>query len=67
MTLMRGCSLNELVFQPAKNMIASGYTMYGASTMMVIATTDGVNGYTLDTGIGEFILTHPSMSIPQVI
>ena len=46
-------------------MIASGYAMYGASTMLVFATEDGVDGFTLDTGIGEFILTLPRMAVPN--
>eukprot|EP00288_Rhodomonas_lens_P015482 CAMPEP_0177707118 /NCGR_PEP_ID=MMETSP0484_2-20121128/9581_1 /TAXON_ID=354590 /ORGANISM="Rhodomonas lens, Strain RHODO" /LENGTH=341 /DNA_ID=CAMNT_0019218611 /DNA_START=91 /DNA_END=1116 /DNA_ORIENTATION=+ len=53
------------VLQPAKNLIASGYTMYGASTVLVMAIKgDGVNGFTLDTGSGEFVLTHKNMRIP---
>jgi fructose-1,6-bisphosphatase I len=32
--------------------------------MMVLTTGNGVNGFTLDQNIGEFILTHPNMSIP---
>jgi len=31
---------------------------------MVMTTGKGVNGYTLDTEIGEFILTHPDVSAP---
>ena len=54
------------VLQPAKNLVAAGYAMYGASTILVLATkATGVNGFTLDTGIGEFIMTHPNMTIPQ--
>jgi hypothetical protein len=33
--------------------------------MLILATGHEVNGFTLDTSIGEFILTHPRMSIPQ--
>lgn len=32
--------------------------------MMVLTTGNGVNGFTLDQNIGEFILTHPNMTIP---
>ena len=38
---------------------------YGASTMLVLAAEQEVNGFTLDTSIGEFILTHPHITIPQ--
>jgi fructose-1,6-bisphosphatase I len=33
--------------------------------MMVLTTGHGVNGFTLDQDIGEFILTHPTMRIPE--
>ena len=33
--------------------------------MMVLTTGHGVNGFTLDQDIGEFILTHPNMAIPE--
>jgi fructose-1,6-bisphosphatase I len=37
--------------------------LYGTSTMLVLTTGNGVNGFTLDTDSGEFYLTHPSMQI----
>lgn len=39
--------------------------LYGPSTMMVLTSGHGVNGFTLDREVGEFILTHPNMSIPE--
>jgi len=53
------------VLQPGRNMVAAGYCMYGSSSNLVISTGNGVNGYTLDNGIGEFILTHPDIRIPS--
>ena len=50
--------------QPGTQQVAAGYALYGPSTMMVITTGNGVNGFTLDQNIGEFILTHPRMQIP---
>ncbi len=42
------------------------FTMYGASAQLVITMKGGtVNGFTLDTSFGEFILTHPNMRIPK--
>jgi fructose-1,6-bisphosphatase I len=32
--------------------------------MLVLTSGHGVNGFTLDRDIGEFILTHPNMTIP---
>ena len=43
-------------------MIAAGYCTYGSCSTLVLTTGQGVNGYTLDTEIGEFILTHPDVS-----
>ncbi len=50
--------------QAGTQQIAAGYALYGPSTMMVLTTGNGVNGFTLDQNIGEFILTHPNMTIP---
>lgn len=44
--------------------VCAGFVLYGPSTMMVLTTGHGVNGFTLDQDIGEFILTHPAMKIP---
>lgn len=37
--------------------------MYGASANLVLTTGHGVNGFTLDSALGEFILTHPNVSV----
>jgi len=50
--------------QPGTQQVCAGYAIYGPSSMMVLTTGNGVNGFTLDQNIGEFILTHPSMQIP---
>jgi len=50
--------------QPGNAMVASGYVLYSASTELVLTTGRGVVGFTLDTTIGEFILTRPSIRIP---
>jgi len=52
------------VLQPGHTMVAAGYTMYGSSANLVLTTGQGVNGYTLDNALGEFILTHPDIKIP---
>ena len=50
--------------QPGVEQVCAGYALYGPSTMMVLTTGNGVNGFTLDQNIGEFILSHPGMTIP---
>lgn len=46
-------------------MVAAGYALYGSATMLVISLGRGVNGFTYDPSIGEFILTDVNMRIPQ--
>ena len=50
--------------QPGTKQVCAGYALYGSSTMLVLTSGHGVNGFTLDRDIGEFVLTHPSMTIP---
>ncbi|MDQ7026032.1 MAG: class 1 fructose-bisphosphatase [Anaerolineae bacterium] len=54
----------EDMLQEGKRLVASGYVIYGSSTMMVYTTGQGVHGFTLDPAIGEFILSHPDIKIP---
>ena len=57
---------NEKDFlQPGTQQVCAGYALYGPSTIMVMSTGHGVNGFTLDHNIGEFILTHSDMKIPE--
>ncbi len=53
------------VLRPGREQIGAGYIVYGAGTLLVLATDQGVNGFTLDPGIGEFFLSHPSIRIPK--
>jgi fructose-1,6-bisphosphatase I len=55
---------DEDIFQPGHKMVAAGYCVFGTACMMVLSTGNGVNGFTLDPSIGEFILTAPNMTIP---
>lgn len=50
--------------QPGTRQICAGYALYGSSTMLVLTTGNGVNGFTLDREVGEFFLTNPDMRIP---
>ncbi len=51
--------------QPGHQQVAAGYVIYGSSTMLVYTTGHGVHGFTLDPSIGEFLLSHPDMKIPE--
>ncbi|EAR21489.1 class 1 fructose-bisphosphatase [Nitrococcus mobilis] len=50
--------------QPGREQVCAGYALYGPSTMLVLTTGNGVDGFTLDPRVGEFILTHPQRRIP---
>lgn len=51
--------------QKGVEQVCAGFVLYGPSTMMILTTGQGVNGFTLDQNIGEFILTHQNMTIPE--
>jgi fructose-1,6-bisphosphatase I len=55
----------EDFMQKGTEQVCAGFCVYGPTTMMIITTGDGVNGFTLDRDVGEFILTHPNMIIPE--
>ncbi|MFW6078478.1 MAG: class 1 fructose-bisphosphatase [Gemmatimonadota bacterium] len=55
----------EDLLQPGRRQVAAGYVVYGSSTMLVYTTGKGVHGFTLDPAIGEFLLSHPDIRIPQ--
>lgn len=53
----------EDALQPGRNFVAAGYALFGSATMVVITTGHGVNGFTLDPSIGEFVLTNPDIKM----
>lgn len=61
----RGKGSLDDCLQPGYKQIASGYVIYGSSTMFVYTTGDGVHGFTLDPSIGEFLLSHENIKIPE--
>ncbi|MFY0605168.1 MAG: class 1 fructose-bisphosphatase [Cyclobacteriaceae bacterium] len=57
---------NEDVLQKGTEQVAAGYILYGSSTMLVYTTGHGVNGFTLEPSLGEFVLSHTNMSCPEL-
>src|SRR5215471_10379175 len=55
----------EDCLQQGSKQVASGYFIYGSSTMMVYTTGNGVHGFTLDPSLGEFLLSHENIKIPS--
>jgi fructose-1,6-bisphosphatase I len=60
-----GPGTKEDVLQPGRKLEAAGYVIYGPSTMLVYSTGTGVHGFTLDPGVGEFLLSHPDIKFPE--
>jgi fructose-1,6-bisphosphatase I len=55
----------EDCLQPGDRQVAAGYVMYGSSAVLVYTTGNGVHGFTLDPSIGEFLLSHRDIRIPE--
>ena len=53
------------VLQKGAEQVAAGYFIYGSSTVMVYSTGNGVHGFTHDPSVGEFLLSHPEIKIPE--
>ncbi len=55
----------QWVLQTGRKQVAAGYVVYGSSTVLVYSAGNGVHGFTLDPGIGSYILTHENIRIPS--
>jgi fructose-1,6-bisphosphatase I len=55
----------EDVLQPGRELVAAGYVLFGPSTIFVYSTGLGVHGFTLDPSVGEFLLSHENIRIPE--
>ena len=53
------------LLKKGKEQVAAVYTVYGSCTMMVVATRENVQGFTLDPADGTFRLTYPNIRIPE--
>jgi fructose-1,6-bisphosphatase I len=60
----RECEEKDFL-QPGNMQIAAGYVIYGSSTMFVFTTGHGVHGFTLDPEVGEYVLSHEGIRIPD--
>ncbi len=56
---------DEDILQTGDEQVAAGYILYGSSTMLVYTTGHGVNGFTYESTLGEYVLSHPNMKIPE--
>ncbi|MAF26753.1 MAG: class 1 fructose-bisphosphatase [Gemmatimonadota bacterium] len=53
------------ILRKGSEQIAGGYILYGASTMLVYTAGDGAHGFTLDPSVGEFLLSHEDIRMPD--
>lgn len=58
-------AVEEDFLQEGSKQVAAGYILYGSSTVLVYSTGRGVYGFTLDTSIGEFCLSHFNIKTPE--
>ncbi|HTH58219.1 MAG TPA: class 1 fructose-bisphosphatase [Cyclobacteriaceae bacterium] len=55
----------EDILQKGEAQVAAGYILYGSSTMLVFTTGFGVNGFTYEPSLGEYVLSHPHLQMPR--
>lgn len=55
---------DDSLLRPGNQQVAAAYVVYGSSTVLVLATKDSVQGFTLDSKSESFALTHPNIKIP---
>ena len=60
-----GEATDEDFLQKGTEIQAAGYVIYGSSTMFVITTGEGVHGFTYDPTVGEFLLSHENIRVPE--
>jgi fructose-1,6-bisphosphatase I len=58
-------AIDSAFLRPGYEQVAAGYAVYGPSTMLVISVGNGTHGFTLDREVGNFVLTHSDIRIPE--
>ena len=54
----------DTMLRPGGGQVAAVYSVYGSSTVLVVATAGSVQGFTLDPSSGGYELTHPDIRFP---
>lgn len=60
-----GNSSLDAFSQNGNSMVAAGYCLYSATTVLVLTLGSGVDGFTLDPDRGTFLHTHQDIRIPS--
>ena len=58
-------TVEESILQRGTAQIAAGYILYGPSVLLVYSAGDGVHSFVLDEEIGEFVLDHETIRMPE--
>jgi len=53
------------VMRKGSEQVVAGYVLYGPSTIFIFTRGYGVNGFTLDRDLGEFLLSHENLTCPK--
>jgi fructose-1,6-bisphosphatase I len=59
------CDVDADALQRGTKLVAAGYCMYGAATVMVLSMGAGVVMATLDPSLGEFLITNTNLRLPS--
>jgi fructose-1,6-bisphosphatase I/sedoheptulose-1,7-bisphosphatase len=51
--------------QPGSAQVAAGYAIYGPSTMLVLTLGSGTHAFTLEPLLGEWVLSHANLRVPE--
>ncbi|WP_233836353.1 class 1 fructose-bisphosphatase [Paraburkholderia sp. ZP32-5] len=62
---MEAAACEAAFLRPGCEQVAAGYAVYGPSTMLVLSVGNGTHGFTLEREIGNFVLTHSNIRIPD--
>jgi fructose-1,6-bisphosphatase I len=62
---VQGADLKKALLLPGHQQVAAGYALYGPSTLLIYTTGNGVNCFSLDPRIREFMCTHENIRIPK--
>ena len=58
---MENCIIN--VCQPGSSLLCAGYCLYSSATNFVLTIGKGTMGFTYDSMVGEFIMSHPNIQV----
>lgn len=53
------------ILRRGEEMVLAGYVLYSTSTVLVYSCGQGLDGFTLDHDIGEYLLSHENISCPR--